>query len=86
MLKVFSLGQDVKTLCQELMKQGIRNGMKHVSICRLNAVVCNNKQRWNEDKCCCERKELIDKDVCDKDMLGILVIVNVVNDVMLVSM
>ena len=54
-------------------------------ICRLNAVVCNNKQRWNEDKCCCERKELIDKDVCDKDMLGILVIVNVVNDVMLVS-
>ena len=55
-------------------------------ICRLNAVVCNNKQRWNEDKCCCERKELIDKDVCDKDMLGILVIVNVVNDVMLVSM
>ena len=55
-------------------------------ICRLNAVVCNNKQRWNEDKCCCERKELIDKDVCDKDMLGILEIVNVVNDVMLVSM
>ena len=55
-------------------------------ICRLNAVVCNNKQRWNEDKCCCERKELVDKDVCDKDMLGILVIVNVVNDVMLVSM
>ena len=55
-------------------------------ICRLNAVVCNNKQRWNEDKCCCERKELIDKDICDKDMLGILVIVNVVNDVMLVSM
>ena len=55
-------------------------------ICRLNAVVCNNKQRWNKDKCCCERKELIDKDVCDKDMLGILVIVNVVNDVMLVSM
>ena len=55
-------------------------------LCRLNAVVCNNKQRWNEDKCCCERKELIDKDVCDKDMLGILVIVNVVNDVMLVSM
>ena len=54
-------------------------------ICRLNAVVCNNKQRWNEDKCCCERKELIDKDVCDKDMLGILVIVNVVNDVMLLS-
>ena len=30
------------------------------SICRLDAVVCNNKQRWNEDKCWCECKELID--------------------------
>ena len=25
-----------------------------------------NKQRWNEDKCRCECKELIDKGVCDK--------------------
>ena len=31
---------------------------------RLNA--CNNKQRWNEDRCRCECKELIDKGVCDK--------------------
>ena len=29
--------------------------------CRLDAIVCNNKQRWNEDKCRCECKELIDK-------------------------
>ena len=28
---------------------------------RLNASVCNNKQRWNEDKFRCECKELIDK-------------------------
>ena len=28
--------------------------------CRLNASVCNNKQRWNDDKCRCECKELID--------------------------
>ena len=34
--------------------------------CRLDASVCNNKQRWNDDKCWCECKELIDKDVCDK--------------------
>ena len=33
--------------------------------CRLDASVCNNKQRWNEDKCMCECKELIDKGVCD---------------------
>ena len=32
--------------------------------CRLDASVCNNKQRWNEDKCRCECKELIDKGVC----------------------
>ena len=35
-------------------------------ICRLDAIVCNNKQRWNKDKCRCECKELIDKGVCDK--------------------
>ena len=29
--------------------------------CRLDASVCNNKQRWNEDKCRCECKELIYK-------------------------
>ena len=34
--------------------------------CRLDASVCNNKQRWNEDKCRCECKELIDKRMCDK--------------------
>ena len=26
----------------------------------------SNKQRWNNDKCQCELKELIDKGVCDK--------------------
>ena len=35
-------------------------------ICRLNAIVCNNKQRWNKNKCRCECKELHDKGVCDK--------------------
>ena len=34
--------------------------------CRLDSSVCNNKQRWNEDKCRCECKEFIDKDMCDK--------------------
>ena len=33
--------------------------------CRLDASVCNNKQRWNDDKYRCECKELINKDVCD---------------------
>ena len=30
-------------------------------ICRLTASVCNNKQRWNEEKCRDECKELVDK-------------------------
>ena len=30
--------------------------------CRLNTSICNNKQRWNDDKC----KEFTDKCVCDK--------------------
>ena len=34
--------------------------------CRLYASVCNNKQYWNEDKCRCECKELVDKGVYDK--------------------
>ena len=25
-------------------------------ICRLNEIICNNKQRWNEEKCRCECK------------------------------
>ena len=38
--------------------------------CRLNASVCNNKQRWNEDKCRCAcKEELIDKGRCDKGFI-----------------
>ena len=35
--------------------------------CGLDAIVCNNKQCWNKNKCRCECKELIDKGVCDKE-------------------
>ena len=37
--------------------------------CRLEASVCNNKQRWNEGKCRCECKELIDKGICNKGFI-----------------
>ena len=40
--------------------------------CRLvnvNASVCNNKQRWNNDNCRCECKELIDKEMCDEGFI-----------------
>ena len=31
--------------------------------CRIDASVCDSKQRWNKDKCRCESKELIDRGV-----------------------
>ena len=37
--------------------------------CRLDPGVCNNKQRWNKDKCRCDCKELIDKEMCDKGFI-----------------
>ena len=37
--------------------------------CKLDASACNNKQRWNEDKCRCEYKEIIDKGMCDKGFI-----------------
>ena len=37
--------------------------------CRLDASVCNIKQRWNEDKCRCECNKLIDKGVCDNEFI-----------------
>ena len=30
-------------------------------ICRLDGIICNNKQRWNNNKFRCECKELTDK-------------------------
>ena len=38
-------------------------------ICRLDKIICNNKQKWNKDKCRCECKELIDEGVCNKSYI-----------------
>ena len=48
------------------MKQDIKWHETCKCKCRLDASVCNNKQRWNNDKCQCECKELIDKGARDK--------------------
>ena len=37
--------------------------------CRVDASFCNSKQRWNNDKCRCECKELIGKVICDKGFI-----------------
>ena len=72
------------------------NQTKHIEwheICKCKCLpdssVCNDKQRWNKDKCRCEYKELIDKRIKEyviKDLFVILVIlnvnVNVINNVM----
>ena len=49
------------------------NEMRHIKwletckcICRLDKIISNSKQTWNEDKCRYECKELIDKGLCDK--------------------
>ena len=36
---------------------------------RLDASVCSNQQRWNEDKCRFESEELIDEGMCDKGLI-----------------
>ena len=37
--------------------------------CRLDASVCNNKQRWNNNKCRCECKELNGKGISDTGVI-----------------
>ena len=59
----------MKKECQELMKQDIKWHETSKCKCRLNASVCNNKQRWNSDKCRCECKELIDREMCDNGFI-----------------
>ena len=53
--------------------------------CKLDASVCNDKQRWNNDKCRCECKELIGKSTCNDKCIWNPSIydVNVINHVML---
>ena len=54
--------------------------------CRLNKVICNNKQKCNKDQCRCECKELINKGVCDKGyLIQLIVSVSVINHVILVN-
>ena len=45
--------------------------------CRLDASVCNNRQRLNEDKCIWECKNWLTKGCVINNLFGILVIVNV---------
>ena len=36
---------------------------------KFGANICNNKQRWNKNKCRCESNELIDKGMRDKEFI-----------------
>ena len=60
---------DVKVFNLMLRTNKTRHIKRHETFkckCRLDASICNKKQRWNDDKCRCQCKELIDKGVCDK--------------------
>ena len=62
-VKVFNLMQRINETRQIIWHETCK------CICRLTASVCNNRQRWNEDKCRCECKELINKGMCDKGFI-----------------
>ena len=38
-------------------------------ICRSTASVCNSRQRWTEDRCRRECKELVERKICDKEYI-----------------
>ena len=50
------------------MKQDIKWHKTCKCKCRVDASVCNSKQRWNKDKYS-ECKELMDKRICDKGFI-----------------
>ena len=58
---------------QQMSRTNEKRYIKQLKTCkckfRLDASVCNNKQRRNEDKCRCECEELIDKRICDKGFI-----------------
>ena len=37
--------------------------------CRLDVIICNNKQRWNKNKSRCKCKELIHQGICDQGFI-----------------
>ena len=47
-LKIFDLMTLKKKIKQIIFHESCK------CICRLNPIVCNNKQRWNKDKCRCD--------------------------------
>ena len=59
-VKVFNL------MSRTYERRHIKRHEKCKCKCRLDASVCNNKQRRNNDKCRSECKELIDRGACDK--------------------
>ena len=50
-------------VCNLMSRTNETRSIKLHETCRLNKIICNNKQRWNKDQCRCECKELIDKGV-----------------------
>ena len=49
---VFDAVKNVTLKVFDLMT--LRTKTKQIIICRLDPIVCNNKQKWNKNKCRCE--------------------------------
>ena len=68
---------DVKNLNVKVFNlMSLINETRHIKwhetckcIRRLDGIICNNKQRWNEDKCRCKCKGFIGKGACDKGFI-----------------
>ena len=61
---IHSVGKNINLKVFNLISR--KNETRHTKLhetckckCRLDASVCNNKQRWNENKCRCECKEFV---------------------------
>ena len=79
-VKVFNL------ISRTIETRSIKSHETCKCICRLNKVICNNKQKWNKDQCRCECNELTDKGVCDKGyLIQLIVSVSVTNRVILTN-
>ena len=56
-------------VCNLMSRTNKTRHIKFHETCKCKCSVCNNQQRWNEDKWTCKCKELTDKDVFDKGFI-----------------
>ena len=67
---VKNLNVEVFTLMSRINEtRQIKWHKKCKCICRLDKIICNNKEKRNKDNCRCDCKKIIDKRICDKGFI-----------------